>query len=848
MGVIDRGSRLCYMLVIILLICPSYVPFVSASSDGISIDASTISLTDFDKIEQSIYQLEFDIEIIGTPSGTTSFVNISFVMETISGVVISNTIENYSLSASESIQVSHNFTEIPYGYVVISVSMTGDVASSSPTHVSSFQRTLQRLNPLDISVGQSDSIIIEGIDSIGQNTGNLSVNDGDYIQLQIPVINDGDFDWSGFVTVNVSDSSGFENTTSQLFSVNAMQTSIYLFNSSIMMNEGQLSIHIWLNNSGDGDTSDESVNFISSINPPPLPIISLLLEEVTTEIIAGETMTWNLKVSNSGEVGFDGNISCEFDQFLILNDSLILESNSEVNISVSTSARPGLLSCEVSNDRISQNSQFETNLSLLVESAEFETAGGSIPAKLMGPWHEGDDVRLSILVRNHGSKSGNVKIVCEVAGITYAGDSIQLGVDEAGEIYVDVPMMESGLQMLNWSLQSTDGSIDSGLFGVLNISVAERQTVEISISRVSWDEQNGLSYDWGVNLSEGVQRDVRVRLGYIDSLQESYLLDTVMSLSPGLTEGTIDLGFIDADKVIVRANEDNWVAGFGFTSLSVNTPQERAIYSISFDPQTTPNRPVAGESANVKINLENSGMISGAQGNLILMTSSGVLIGERTVEPLDSQTTKTEQFNLQDWPTGDEVSLVVTWEVSRQVLTADEIFISSATQTEEESSEVTDFIPGILGGIALAAAVILVVRIINSRQDQGSKPEKKKTKPSDETKPALSDVKIQIGCPECSRQLRVPANYSGSVRCPDCNHNFDVEEEQEEVEEEQEEFENETVENIVEDQVEQEQEQEQEMNDGKTEVACPECSQTLRIPSSYSGSVRCPACKNIFRT
>ncbi len=824
------------------------MPFVSASSDGISIDASTISLTDFDKIEQSIYQLEFDIEIIGTPSGTTSFVNISFVMETISGVVISNTIENYSLSASESIQVSHNFTEIPYGYVVISVSMTGDVASSSPTHVSSFQRTLQRLNPLDISVGQSDSIIIEGIDSIGQNTGNLSVNDGDYIQLQIPVINDGDFDWSGFVTVNVSDSSGFENTTSQLFSVNAMQTSIYLFNSSIMMNEGQLSIHVWLNNSGDGDASDESVNFISSINPPPLPIISLLLEEVTTEIIAGETMTWNLKVSNSGEVGFDGNISCEFDQFLILNDSLILESNSEVNISVSTSARPGLLSCEVSNDRISQNSQFETNLSLLVESAEFETAGGSIPAKLMGPWHEGDDVRLSILVRNHGSKSGNVKIVCEVAGITYAGDSIQLGVDEAGEIYVDVAMMESGLQMLNWSLQSTDGSIDSGLFGVLNISVAERQTVEISISRVSWDEQNGLSYDWGVNLSQGVQRDVRVRLGYIDSLQESYLLDTVMSLSPGLTEGTIDLGFIDADKVIVRANEDNWVAGFGFTSLSVNTPQERAIYSISFDPQTTPNRPVAGESVNVKINLENSGMISGAQGNLILMTSSGVLIGERTVEPLDSQTTKTEQFNLQDWPTGDEVSLVVTWEVSRQVLTADEIFISSATQTEEESSEVTDFIPGILGGIALAAAVILVVRIINSRQDQGSKPEKKKTEPSDEPKPALSDVKIQIGCPECSRQLRVPANYSGSVRCPDCNHNFDVEEEQEEVEEEQEEFENETVENIVEDQVEQEQEQEQEMNDGKTEVACPECSQTLRIPSSYSGSVRCPACKNIFRT
>ena len=834
------------MLVIILLICPSYVPFVSASSDGISIDTSTISLADFDKIEQSNYQLEFDIHIIGTPSEPTSYVNISFTMETISGVLMSSTIQNYSLSDGESIQVSHNFSEIPFGYVVILVSLSGDVASSSPTHVSSFQRTLQRLNPLDISVGQSDSIIIEGIDSVGQNTGNLSVNDGDYIQLQVPVMNDGDFDWSGFITVNITDSSGFENTTSQLFSVNAMQTSIYFFNSTIVMNEGLLSIHVWLNDSGDGDTSDESASYISSINPPPLPIISLLLEEVTTEIIAGDAMFWNLKVSNSGEVGFDGNISCEFDQFLIVNDSLILNSDSEVNISVSTSARPGQLSCEVFNDRISLSSQFETNLSLMVESAEFETAGGSVPAKLMGPWHEGDEVRLSILVRNHGSKSGNVKIVCEVAGITYAGDSIQLGVDEAGEIFVDVPMMDSGLQMLNWSLQSTDGSIDSGLFGDLNISVAERQTVEISIPRVSWDEQNGLSFDWGVNLSDGVQRDVRVRLGYIDSLQESYLVDTVMSLSPGLTQGTLDLGFIDADKVIVRANENNWVAGFGFTSLSVNTPQERAIYSISFDTQTTPNRPTAGDSANVKINLENSGMISGAQGTLILTTSSGVLIGERIIEPLGSQTTKIEQFNLQEWPDGDEVSLVATWEVSRQVLKADEIFISSVTQTEEESSEVTDFIPGILGGIALAAAVILVVRIINSRQDQDSKPEKKKPKSLDKSKAELSDVKIQIECPECSRQLRVPANYTGSVRCPDCNHNFDVEQEQEDIEEELEEFEVDAVEDTVEQQVEQE--EEQEINDGKTEVACPECSQTLRIPSSYSGSVRCPACKNIFRT
>ena len=148
----------------------------------------------------------------------------------------------------------------------------------------------------------------------------------------------------------------------------------------------------------------------------------------------------------------------------------------------------------VQGDRISQSSVSQTSITLSVESAEFETAGGDIPASLLGPWHEGDDVRLSILVRNHGSKAGNVKIICEVAGISYSGDSIQLGVDEAGEIFVDVPMMDSGLQMLNWSLQSLDGAIDPGLFGTLNISVEQRQTVEISIYSVSWDEQKGLSF------------------------------------------------------------------------------------------------------------------------------------------------------------------------------------------------------------------------------------------------------------------------------------------------------------------------------------------------------------------
>ena len=54
----------------------------------------------------------------------------------------------------------------------------------------------------------------------------------------------------------------------------------------------------------------------------------------------------------------------------------------------------------------------------------------------------------------------------------------------------------------------------------------------------------------------------------------------------------------------------------------------------------------------------------------------------------------------------------------------------------------------------------------------------------------------------------------------------------------------------VEPQIEIEEEEEivETPNDGKIEISCPDCSQSLRIPSSYEGSVRCPSCKTIFKS
>jgi uncharacterized Zn finger protein (UPF0148 family) len=86
---------------------------------------------------------------------------------------------------------------------------------------------------------------------------------------------------------------------------------------------------------------------------------------------------------------------------------------------------------------------------------------------------------------------------------------------------------------------------------------------------------------------------------------------------------------------------------------------------------------------------------------------------------------------------------------------------------------------------------------------------------------------VQVGCPECARQLRVPASYSGKVRCPDCSTRFDVTSRDEPRQEEEE----------VEEIVEQE----------KKEISCPDCAQSLMVPTDYAGSVRCPACKVVFK-
>jgi predicted Zn finger-like uncharacterized protein len=70
------------------------------------------------------------------------------------------------------------------------------------------------------------------------------------------------------------------------------------------------------------------------------------------------------------------------------------------------------------------------------------------------------------------------------------------------------------------------------------------------------------------------------------------------------------------------------------------------------------------------------------------------------------------------------------------------------------------------------------------------------------------------------------------VRCPDCSNKFDVEGKQEE---------SDAPEEV------EEEEEEIEVVEEKVDISCPECSQSLRVPHDYAGSVRCPSCEHVFK-
>lgn len=812
-----------------ILIMSLFVPQVAASGGSATIDSSSISLGFSEQTDSASLTYSFDVV---EQAGLSADITATSTLKSIGGVLLDSFNESTTILENGVETLTVTFDALPFGYSIIETILSGDIGSNTSTHQTSFNRTVQRLVPLDIALGSEGDIAFTSLDESGIETGNVTISDGDRLGLLIPVLNNGDYPWEGSMTVLLQSGTADESVNITGIQVQSMSSTLVEWNASIPMTEGEASLTINLNNSGDGDASDESRALQLTVAPPPLPELELQPTMVSEGYVAGDPIEWELLVNNSGTRLFSGQIHCTFGQTTVLNQTLELGVGNSSTLTFNTQARPDVLMCDALGMRLSEASNTPVSVVFDVVSAVFEAAGSADPGVLGGPWHVGDSARFSMLVRNHGDIAGSVALECTTSQSVYTSPSLSLAVDAAGEVSVVVPMLIEGDQAITWRLVTEDGSVDEGLNGTIIVPVSPKQVLSPIVENVTWDAEVGVTMDWSVTLGEGVDRSVRLRLGYFDS-GETYLLDYIVMLAPGVTNGTFELGFIDADRVTLRADAVNWSEAFGPSSNSKSIPSSRPIYSISFDPVASPSRPLAGQSATVKITIVNIGEVTGMTGEVILVGEDNTLYATKTTAALQPGGSTDMTFNL-EWPEGSRVGLTAIWSIDGAQLTDSSSFTSASSEVVDEGFTVPW--KGILGGVAIAGAAIAALRIKQGQSLSPSSNEKKssKLKPTSKAKTnASNEAKIEISCPECARQLRVPASYSGSVRCPDCSTRFDVAPETSASEEQEE--------------VEAEGEEDVEVVEEKVEVSCPKCSQSLRVPGSYDGSVRCPACEHVFK-
>ena len=818
-------------LVCALLIPVILAPLVSASGGGAVIEVSSILLGEMETFEDSDLEVPFTIV---EQSGLDAEIEVNVVISTLEGTELHNQSTNYTVLAFGNTSVNYTFSNMPYGYSNLIVTMMGDLGVEDSNNVLGFNRTIQRLRPAQLSIAGIELI---PADMAGNPTGNTSLRDGDYLIISASIENLGDLQWSSNISVDISGQGILESHMFNRTFGAATTTSTQFFSSSQFdETNSNITSHYAVNVSILNLPASQSELFHNSsfeVGPPPLARISMGIVHLNTDVAAGGIAQWNLSIENSGDVDYNGTIICifsgggiEYSQPLDLGDS------TNTTISISASARPGTLTCQTDGQRVWDDSINSVSSVLSMTAAAFEAAGSSTPAVLGGPWHKGDMATFSMLVRNHGDSDGLVQLRCEINGVISLSEPLSLTLDAAGEVSVSIQMVATGQTQVNWSLVSSNGAIDTGLEGVLNIPVSEQQSLAPLISAVEWDSVDGISFTWQIDLDNGVERDIQLRLGYDSGGSEIYPFDSVITVYPGLTTGQYVIGHADADKVVIRINSINWTIGPGPTSATKSVPSERPEYSVEMNPLSSPRDPTFGDETSIIIKISNSGLVDGVPGQILLVDGNGNLLAQSETDLLLAGDEKEITLTI-DWPSGSEVTLTAKWSIDQNIFTSSQSYASGVGTSSSQSYEVPWI--GLLSGIAIAGAVILVMRLKNSSSERKpsssatknkiTKDKKSVAKPKAST--SSTDRKVQVGCPECARQLRVPASYSGKVRCPDCSNRFDVSSRDDSSQEEEE--------------VEEIEEQE------KKEVSCPDCSQSLRVPTDYSGSVRCPACKVVFK-
>ena len=677
--------------------------------------------------------------------------------------------------------------------------------------------------PVDVQFVGINALTYSGADENAVLTTNSTVRQGDYLHLEIPVENVGTSTQTASVTVEVRQATWNETVFFNNISIDAMATEVLVYLSTLRVVEGELEVEMSIN-----DTAIE-LNDSIQVGPPPLPNVQLDIELSNDDYLAGDLIQFNLTSTNAnGERTFNGRLACSFLGEEAYNESLSVDVGQTVAATLNLFARPGVLECLYSSDR---NQTTPTPVAFSLEglpSAVFDEAGSSGFSLMGGPWHEGDDLETSFILRNQGDAEGSATLRVLHQGTEYNTEPITLAAGAAGELNLNFEDLSAGNHVYEWSIVSTNGIVLESLAGSVSFTVLGSQAmfVEVAVEESS----TGLVLNWNASITNGVDRDVKLRFGYRLSGTDVYVNEQVVTLGSGTLSGQTTLGDVPGNTVLVRMEPVGWVASTNSYIATATFESIEAEYTIQIDPITLPREPTQGQQVTVTVMLQNTANVDGPAGVLYLTDSSGLLLGEVSTNSLQASSSRNIDF-IFTTPYVDEMLLTAEWRYGSIVL-EDEQSVLVQEEVVEDASVDIPFV-AIGGGIAVASCVIFVLHLRRGSADAATsekKTAKKKSAPTPQKKEAEP---VERSCPSCDRKLRIPGDYSGTVRCPDCSTKFQVEAEPSiDLDDELDSIDDEVV--------------EEKPVEEKIEIACPKCSSKLRVPSTYEGSVRCPSCSHVF--
>ena len=819
-------------LVVFLLLVPM-LPAAQAQSGAVMIELDSFGIEDYASIESE--NLTFALELHET-SGFQANVSLSLRVESLEGTLISNetqTIPQFGINEERNLSLT--VLNLPFGYNIITAELFGDIGSNTSEHVSALSRTVQRLRPLQVSLGGLTSVLAQGVDGTGAPTANLTLHDGDHLEVAFPIVNDGDVNWNGGAIFAMENGGSTFEVLLENLTVGGSSSQIFTAYPSLRLVEGNLSW--WLNLTGNlgEETGVHSLSGVWGVLPPPLPVLNGLILSDADERQAGENLSVEFYVWNNGTVAFQGGFVCYENGEEVLNiTGVIIEPESEKNWSVSRTAKPMLVDCVANGGRIDAGSSMPVSLVIAMPSAVFESAGSTAPTLNGGPWHKGDTVDANMLLRNTGTIEGRVRLVLSAGSTVALGDWLVLQDGSAGEISASLQLSIDGEQSLTWTIESDNGAVYGANNGTVLLNIQPQQSVDVAIKHVSDSEASGLEFTVQLELDNGRSRNIILDVGYGTADSTVYVQTQELLLQQGVHDYTFTLYDTKAESVEAKITPLDWFIGPGPMAASASLPGSETVFSLDFSMTTTPLRPVRGDEVTVELNLVQRGPYQNQIGDVWITDSSGVNLAKVASPDWAGETSQSLSVNI-PWPEGSNVVLEAVWSIDGSLVTAEMSFISG----QEIVEEATPFpMAAVAYGLALGAVLSIGLRLRYKSEQDEVPPARPSTKTTTGQETVQTREKREISCPECTRKLRVPFDYTGSVGCPDCGEKFSVEAEK--MTREQDVLEDDDTPEVV--------EQVETVEPTKVEIGCPECDQILRIPSDYQGSVRCPACTHIFKS